>query len=88
MLRGVETKIEQLGVGDAEAAYKIAQAYASLGDKTSALRVLRYSIEKGFFPYPYLVADPLLEGLRNEEQFSQLIALAYQRHSSFKAAFF
>src|SRR5262249_1374688 len=55
ILRNVETKIERLAVGDPEAVYKIAEAYATLGDKSSALRVLRYSIEKGFFSYPYFV---------------------------------
>jgi len=88
LLRNVETKIEQLGVGDAEAAYKIAEAYALLGDKSSALRVLRYSIEKGFFPYPYFVADPLLNSVRDEREFPQLMRLARERHSAFKLAFF
>src|SRR5205807_5194301 len=55
ILRETESKIEQRGVGDPEAIYKIAQAYAELGDKGSALRVLRRSIEGGFFPYPYLM---------------------------------
>jgi DNA-binding winged helix-turn-helix (wHTH) protein len=34
-----------------EAAYKIAQAYAVLGDKVSAIRLLRRSIESSFFCY-------------------------------------
>jgi hypothetical protein len=35
-------------VGDPEAAYKIAQADAVLGDKVSALRVFKRSIDSGF----------------------------------------
>jgi DNA-binding winged helix-turn-helix (wHTH) protein/TolB-like protein/Tfp pilus assembly protein PilF len=49
ILRDVEREIEQSGVSDAEAIYKIAQAYAALREKESALRVLRRSIEHGFF---------------------------------------
>jgi hypothetical protein len=49
---------------------------------------LRYSIEKGFFSYPYFVADPLLESLRHEDEFSKLMTLALKRHSAFKLAFF
>ena len=56
-----------------EAVYKIAQVYAVLGDKTSALRVLRRSIENGFFPYAYFLTDPLLDNLRGEPQFSDLM---------------
>jgi hypothetical protein len=55
----LEAKINEHGVVDPEAMYKIAQAYASIGDKASALRVLRHSIENGFFPYLYVAADPL-----------------------------
>jgi tetratricopeptide (TPR) repeat protein len=88
MLRSVESKINERRVGDPEAIYKIAQAYAILGEKSSALRVLKQSIENGFFPYPYLAADRLLDGLRNENEFSQLMSVARQRHEAFKAAFF
>jgi tetratricopeptide (TPR) repeat protein len=49
ILRALESKITERGVGDPEAVYKIAQAYAVLGDKVSALRALRRSVESGFF---------------------------------------
>ena len=88
MLRSVERKINERRVGDPEAIYKIAQAYAMLGDKSSALRVLKRSVENGFFPYPYFATDPLLDRLRNENDFAQLMSAARQRHEAFKAAFF
>jgi DNA-binding winged helix-turn-helix (wHTH) protein/TolB-like protein len=88
ILRETESKISSRGVGDPEAMYKIAQGYAVLGDKISALRVLRYSIDHGFFAYPYIVADPLLETLKTENEFAQLTALARQRHEAFKLKFF
>jgi hypothetical protein len=58
-LRALEAKINEHGVVDPEAMYKIAQAYASLRDKASALRVLRHSIDNGFFTYPYFATDSL-----------------------------
>lgn len=88
LLRNVEGKIQQRGVGDPEGSYKIAQAYAALGDKDSALRVLRLSIEGGFFPYPYFVSDPLLDSLRHHSEFSNLMAMAQKRHDVFRSAFF
>jgi hypothetical protein len=48
ILQALETKIAERGVGDPEAEYKIAQAYAVLGGKTSALRALRHSVDSGF----------------------------------------
>ena len=69
ILRGLESRITERGVGDPEAAYKIAQAFAVLGDTSSALRMLHRSVESGFFSYPYIATDPLLNGLRREAQF-------------------
>jgi DNA-binding winged helix-turn-helix (wHTH) protein/TolB-like protein/Flp pilus assembly protein TadD len=87
VLHALEAKINEHGVVDPEAMYKIAQAYASIGDKASALRVLRHSIENGFFPYPYFATDPLLDSLRNEGEFSRLMDAARQRHEEFKRRF-
>jgi tetratricopeptide (TPR) repeat protein len=51
ILLDVEEKIDQRGVGDPEAAYKIAQANAVLGDKASALRVFKRSIDSGLIRF-------------------------------------
>jgi len=88
ILRSLESKITERGVGDPEAAYKIAQAYAVLGDQASALRMLRKSIESGFFCYPYIATDPLLNSLRSEGELKQLLEAARQRHHAFKSSFF
>ena len=88
ILREVERKIDAREVGDPEAAYKIAQVYAELEDKASAFRVLARSINSGFFAYPYLISDPLLNSLRKEPQFADLVQTAYKRHEAFKRNFF
>lgn len=88
VLHDVETKINQRAVGDAEASYKIAQAFAVLGDKPSALRVFKHSIESGFFPYPYFLTDPLLDGLRTDPEFDISMNAARQRHDAFAKSFF
>jgi tetratricopeptide (TPR) repeat protein len=88
LLSELESTIRERGVGDPEATYKIAQAYAVLGDKISALRVLRTSVESGFFSYPYLSRDPLLNELRGKPEFDQILNIARQRHDAFKSSFF
>jgi DNA-binding winged helix-turn-helix (wHTH) protein/TolB-like protein len=88
LLHGLESKIAERGVGDPEAEYKIAQAYAVLGDKASALRMLRRSIESGFFPHTYVAADPLLTGLHSESEFAGILEVARQRQEAFRRAFF
>ena len=88
LLQKTEDKIEERGVSDPEGIYKVAQAYAVLGDKTSALHMLRHSIGGGFFCYPYFEHDPLLQSLRGETEFRILMNQARQRHEQFKTAFF
>jgi DNA-binding winged helix-turn-helix (wHTH) protein/TolB-like protein len=88
VLLDVETKINQREVADPEAAYKIAQAYAVLGDSPSALRVFKRAIDGGFFPYPYLLTDPLLDNLRSEPEFGRLVNAALQRQRAFITTFF
>ncbi|HZW81492.1 MAG TPA: protein kinase [Candidatus Deferrimicrobiaceae bacterium] len=88
LLRQTEEKIEKLGVSDAEGIYKVAQAYAVLGDRASSRRMLRRSVEGGFFCYPYFESDPLLNNLRREGEFAEIMAQARERHEQFKARFF
>ncbi|HEV8047754.1 MAG TPA: protein kinase [Terriglobales bacterium] len=88
LLHETENRIERQGVTDAEGIYKVAQAYAVLGDKPSALHMLEHSIGGGFFCYPYFVRDPLLQNLRNEAEFQALMDQARHRHDQFKVSFF
>jgi DNA-binding winged helix-turn-helix (wHTH) protein/TolB-like protein len=88
ILRDLEKTITLRGVGDPEAEYKIAQAYAVLGDKTAALLALRRSVASGFFCYPYIASDPLLNSIRSDPDFAPILEMARQRHDAFKSKFF
>ncbi|HKC89465.1 MAG TPA: FlgO family outer membrane protein [Blastocatellia bacterium] len=87
LLKNTEKKIVQSGVADAEGIYKIAQAFAALNDRQTALRLLRRAVEGGFFCYPYFTNDPLLNNLRGEAEFARLMELARRRHEEFKRRF-
>jgi DNA-binding winged helix-turn-helix (wHTH) protein/TolB-like protein/Tfp pilus assembly protein PilF len=88
VLNDTERKIDERGVSDAEAMYKVAQGYAILGDKSSALRMLRRGIEGGFFCYPYIKEDPLLANLRDQAEYTAMLNAARQSHEAFKQRFF
>lgn len=88
LLRQTEMKLEDSGVSDAEGMYKMAQAFAVLGDKASALHMLRHSIGGGFFCYPYFESDPLLQPIRGETEFQILLNEARSRHEQFQKTFF
>jgi DNA-binding winged helix-turn-helix (wHTH) protein/TolB-like protein len=87
LLKDVEERITRSGAADAEGVYKIAQAFAALRDQPTALRLLRRAIEGGFFCYPYFTNDPLLDNLRGEAEFAELMERARQRHEDFKRQF-
>ncbi len=88
LLQAIEQQAEKQKVTDAEAIYKVAQGFAELGDKPAALRLLRRSIEGGFFCYPYFANDPLLNNLRGAAEYGQVLELARRRHDEFKRRFF
>jgi DNA-binding winged helix-turn-helix (wHTH) protein/TolB-like protein len=88
LLHDLEIRVRQRGVGDPEGTYKIAEAYAVLGDKASALRMLRYSIDHGFFAWPYFNRDPLFRSIRQDSQFDAIVSIARNRYSAFRTEYF
>ncbi|MDQ3817596.1 MAG: FlgO family outer membrane protein [Acidobacteriota bacterium] len=88
LLRASEQKMETGGAVDGEICYKLAQGYAVLGDNASALRLLRRSIESGFFCYPYFISDPLIDNLRSEPEYTAIMEQARERHEEFKRKLF
>jgi TolB-like protein/Tfp pilus assembly protein PilF len=73
---------------DSEHWYLIGNAYALLGDKGGCFRGLRKAIEGGFFNYPGLMKDPLLDSVRRDPEFQRLLAMAKGKHEAFKTKFF
>jgi TolB-like protein/tetratricopeptide (TPR) repeat protein len=88
LLHRTQDQMEDRGVGDAESMYKIAQAYAVLGDKPAALHALSHTVEGGFFCDSCFETDPLLANLRSEPGFQRLSDDARRRHQQFKSRFF
>jgi TolB-like protein/Tfp pilus assembly protein PilF len=72
---------------DGEMLYKVAQAYALLGYKQEALRLLERAIQQNFICYPYFERDPLLENMRDEPHFAVLLKTAKAMHEEFSRKF-
>jgi len=87
-LHKTEDVIQSSGVSDAELLYKLAQAYAVLGDKPAAVRVFQQAIRGGFFCYPYFVRDPLLDNIRRQPGFDSAMQDAQRRYEEFRRRFF
>lgn len=88
LLGQTEDEMEQRGVTDPESMYKVAQAYAVLGEQAAALHALSHTIEGGFFCDACFSSDPLLKSLRGQPEFQHLVAEAQVRHAEFAARFF
>jgi len=87
VLRETANRMRERGVTDPEGYYKLAQAFAAVGDRTSGMSALRQAIDGGFFCYPYFTNDPLLDPLRNEPGFAALMTVAEQRHERFRSRY-
>lgn len=88
LLNQTEDEMEQRGVTDPESMYKVAQAFAALGDQAAALHALSHTIDGGFFCDTCFTRDPLLKGLRGQPEYGRLLSIARQRHDAFQARFF
>jgi DNA-binding winged helix-turn-helix (wHTH) protein/TolB-like protein/Flp pilus assembly protein TadD len=88
--KGIELMrtVEKSETEDGEMTYKMAQAYAQLGDKESSLRLLRRSIDLNFYPYSYFASDPLLQPVRGDTLYGTVIELAHQRQEAFQRKYF
>jgi DNA-binding winged helix-turn-helix (wHTH) protein/TolB-like protein/Tfp pilus assembly protein PilF len=73
---------------DGEMLYKVAQAYALLGDKPSAFRLLRGAIDHNFYCHACLIRDPLFESIRGEAEYADLVKRALDLHDSFRRRYF
>lgn len=88
LLRAIEAKRVNEDVPDGEVTYKLAQVYALLGDQTAALKNLELAIRQGFFAFPYMERDPLVQTLRSHPDYFRVLEIARQRHDEFKRRFF
>jgi len=87
LLHEAEDRAQERGVTDGEGLFKIGQGYAALGDGASALRILRKSIDAGFYPYAYFQTDPFLNPIRMRAEFPNLMEDARRRSEGFRAKF-
>jgi tetratricopeptide (TPR) repeat protein len=87
LLHRAEDRAQERGVTDGEGLFKIGQGYAALGDGGSALRILRKSIDAGFYPYAYFQTDPLLNPIRQRPEFPAVMDVARRRAEEFSAKF-
>lgn len=85
-----ETENQRLteSVPDGEVTYKLAELYSVLGEPESAVRLLEMAIEQGFFAYPYIAKDPLLDGIRGTAGYERVLDIARRRYEAFKTKYF
>ena len=87
LIQTILKSLEARNIVDGERRYRLVHFYALLNDQKNAMRNLKLSIEGGFFNYPYINQDPLLDNLRDTKMFKMLLDQARQRHDSFKQKF-
>jgi Tfp pilus assembly protein PilF len=87
-LRFLNETEENTPAVDGEMLYKVAQAYAMLGDKASALRNLRAAIDHNFYCHACFIRDPLLGSVRGEAEYDELLKHAVDLHEGFRSRYF
>ncbi|MGD8699749.1 MAG: hypothetical protein PVJ43_10690, partial [Gemmatimonadales bacterium] len=71
---------------DPQFSYFVAGIHALAGLKQEALDWLSNAVDRGFINYPFIAEhDPLLESLRGEPRFKEILTLVKQKRENFDA---
>ena len=72
---------------DPEFLYCLGVWFVPAGDAEQALSLIEKAVRKGFFCYPWMMRDSLLDPLRTTAEFQTLLAQVEARHLDARAAF-
>ncbi|MGI9546939.1 MAG: tetratricopeptide repeat protein [Flavobacteriaceae bacterium] len=72
---------------DSEGWYYMSAMYLGLGDKESSLRCLQEAVNRGYYNYPLIISDPLLEPIRDDPAYKNIVDIAKDQHLYFKKKF-
>ena len=80
--------LEDSNAADSEGWYHWSVLYVALGDKESAFRCLKQAVDRGYYNYPLIISDPLLEPIREDPEYDKIANTAREKHLYFKEKFF
>jgi len=84
--RGHIDRVLALGYRDHHVAYSLGTAYGQVGDRDAAYRWLRIAADTGFPCLPFFERDPLLDPLRHQTEFVDLLAYVRARRAAVLSA--
>jgi serine/threonine protein kinase/tetratricopeptide (TPR) repeat protein len=78
-------RVKSYAMADPDLPWFMADVFAAMDEKEEALRWLERAIDRGWINYPLLAEqDPLLESIRSEERFKQLMEQIKPKWESFE----
>jgi len=86
ILRSLAKSVAQTGIYDGELYYNLAIKFSMLGDTDNCVQALKKAIDHGFYNYPLMVNDPLLDSVRGTPDFQHVLNRAEYASKTFKAA--
>ncbi len=85
LLPAVMRKSEEAGEFDGESWYNLAEQYGRFNESTGVARTLQRAIDSGFFNYPLMLRDPLLDTVRGNTNVQRAMATAKTKYEAFRA---
>jgi len=83
-----DNKDNQGKIIDAENSYFNAVFYSINQDREGTIRCMKNAVNNGYYNYPIMIQDPMLEFIRDDEEFKAILLLAREKHLAFKEQFF
>jgi len=79
---------EDANIADPEATYYNAWVYCANYEIDGCIRVFEHAVEKGYYNYPGILKDQLLDAARDDPRYDAILESARVKHEEFKARFF
>jgi adenylate cyclase len=78
----------QFTIEDPESIYNWGLISLMHGDTPGFVQMFDKAVEKGYYPYPAFMKDPLLETVNEDPSFNRILEKARLKHESFKGRYF
>ena len=79
--------LQKTTIYDGEQFYRFIQFYALLDMPDKAIEMVKGTLARGFFAYPYYQSDKFIESIRNEPEFIELMKVIKAKHIEFRTLY-
>ena len=80
-------KLDKITIYDGEQYYRQIHFYSLLNMTKQAVKKMKGTLDRGFFPYPYFISDKFLDSIKSSAEYKDVLNKVQAKHIEFKTLF-